>query len=308
MINHKTRFRWLQDMEIKNLEPKELIKKLDFAGRHPHPNLINAIWNRRSETEPLLLTLFIESFDDDWADGDDPRWYRFLHAGKFMLAWQNLDALPTFVRLYSADDERLDMCEWFEEDLVYFGPPAIPFLHSVISKASGNKWHYGKGLSGSILTKIATYYPETREEVADIFRAQLPPVDNIPTDVDAMWGDWATELGELADEVSREQILALAEAGVLEGDFFGLQIYRRDMNRGYKPESPPPPIDIRREYRTWYEAEQTRQRRLARERKRQQATRLRPAQTKKKQKIGRNAPCPCGSGKKYKKCHGRPGA
>ena len=25
-------------------------------------------------------------------------------------------------------------------------------------------------------------------------------------------------------------------------------------------------------------------------------------------KVGRNAPCPCGSGKKYKKCHGRPGA
>ena len=26
------------------------------------------------------------------------------------------------------------------------------------------------------------------------------------------------------------------------------------------------------------------------------------------QKVGRNAPCPCGSGKKYKNCHGRPGA
>ncbi len=25
------------------------------------------------------------------------------------------------------------------------------------------------------------------------------------------------------------------------------------------------------------------------------------------EKIGRNAPCPCGSGLKYKKCHGRPG-
>ena len=25
-------------------------------------------------------------------------------------------------------------------------------------------------------------------------------------------------------------------------------------------------------------------------------------------KIGRNDPCPCGSGKKYKKCHGAPGA
>ena len=25
-------------------------------------------------------------------------------------------------------------------------------------------------------------------------------------------------------------------------------------------------------------------------------------------KVGRNDPCPCGSGKKYKACHGRPGA
>jgi preprotein translocase subunit SecA len=25
-------------------------------------------------------------------------------------------------------------------------------------------------------------------------------------------------------------------------------------------------------------------------------------------KVGRNAPCPCGSGKKYKHCHGKPGA
>jgi uncharacterized protein YecA (UPF0149 family) len=25
------------------------------------------------------------------------------------------------------------------------------------------------------------------------------------------------------------------------------------------------------------------------------------------EKVGRNDPCPCGSGKKYKHCHGRPG-
>ena len=25
------------------------------------------------------------------------------------------------------------------------------------------------------------------------------------------------------------------------------------------------------------------------------------------EKVGRNDPCPCGSGKKYKKCHGAPG-
>jgi len=29
-----------------------------------------------------------------------------------------------------------------------------------------------------------------------------------------------------------------------------------------------------------------------------------PQQVIRKEKVGRNDPCPCGSGKKYKKCHG----
>ena len=33
-----------------------------------------------------------------------------------------------------------------------------------------------------------------------------------------------------------------------------------------------------------------------------------PIRVDKTQKVGRNDPCPCGSGKKYKNCHGRPGA
>jgi preprotein translocase subunit SecA len=33
-----------------------------------------------------------------------------------------------------------------------------------------------------------------------------------------------------------------------------------------------------------------------------------PQQVVRKEKIGRNDPCPCGSGKKYKKCHGAPTA
>jgi preprotein translocase subunit SecA len=31
-----------------------------------------------------------------------------------------------------------------------------------------------------------------------------------------------------------------------------------------------------------------------------------PQQVIRREKIGRNDPCPCGSGKKYKKCHGAP--
>jgi preprotein translocase subunit SecA len=44
------------------------------------------------------------------------------------------------------------------------------------------------------------------------------------------------------------------------------------------------------------------------ERQRQRDSRVQQATSRSGPKIGRNEPFPCGSGKKYKKCHGRPGA
>ncbi len=294
-------------MDTNNLTPEQLIHKLSVAGRYPNPDLINAIFERRSETEPLLLSLFSESFDDDWPSDNDPRWHRFTHAGAFMIAWQNLDALSIFARLYM-DDDKQDWLEAYEEDLYYYGPAAIPYLQQVVGKDSGGKWHYGRGLSGSTLQRIAAYYPETREEIAAIFRALLPLPDAISSDHDEMWGNWAAELGELSDEASRDHILALDDIGIFSPEFFMRQNYLRDMNRGFKTQKPPQPYDIRDDYQKLYEWEQENHKRIAREREQQQASRIRPAQQRSEPKVGRNDPCPCGSGKKYKKCHGRPGA
>ncbi len=296
-------------MNYNNLTANQLINKLTHAGRYPRPDLINAIWERQNNTEPLLLTLFAEAFDDDWSDDNDPRWYRFVHAGNFLLSWQNLESLPTFARLYGTDDDvKQSWCEWFEEELYHFGPPIIPYLKPIIGKDSGNEWDYGKGLSGSILTKIATYYPETREEIAAIFWAQLPPLDAIPPDPDELWGNWAAELGELSDEASREHILALSDADLLNPGFFSRQGYLQEMNRGFEPKKPPQPYDIRDDYQQRYEWEQDRQKRVAREKESQRKQPIRLAAPRTEPKVGRNEPCPCGSGKKYKKCHGRSGA
>ena len=296
-------------MNYKDLTPAELMHKLNTAGRYPHSVLVNTIWEQQAKTEPLLLAIFNEAFDDDWPNDDDPRWYRFVHAGKFLLAWQNTDAMPMFARLYATDDNaKQNWCEWFEEDLFHFGPPIIPYLQPIISKDSDNIWDYGKALSGSILTKIATYYPETRAEVTTIFQAQLPSLDAIPATYDDMWGSWATELGELADAASRDHILALADAGVFIWDYFDRQSYLRDINRGFKPQKPPHPYDIRTDYQHSYEWEQQRKKRVARERELQRSQRIRAVKPRTEPKVGRNAPCPCGSGNKYKKCHGRPGA
>lgn len=296
-------------MKYHDLTPAELIRQLNEAGRYPLPDLIDAVWERQVETEPVLLEVFNDAFDDDWPGSDDPRWYRFVHAGKFLLAWQNRDAIPTFARLYGSDDDVIqNWCEWFEEDLFQFGPPIIPYLKTVAGKDSDNKWDYGMALSGSILTRVAIHYPETREEVTAILRALLPPLDAIPSVHDDMWGNWAAELGELADETSRDHILALANTGALSEEFFSHSSYLRSMSRGFRPQKPPPSYDIRADYRSRYEQNLERNKRVARERERQRKLRIRAATTRAEPKVGRNEPCPCGSGRKYKKCHGRPGA
>jgi hypothetical protein len=293
-------------MNYSELSASELIYQLSIAGEYPHPDLIDAIHDRRAETAPLMLAMFDDAYDDSWPDGD-PRWYRFIHAGKFLLSWQNVNALPTFARMYSSDGDGMsDICEWFEEDLYHFGPAAIPYLKPIIIKEMGKQWHYGKALTGSILTRIATYYPETREEIIAIFQAQLPPVDISPDEIDEMWDSWASELGELADETSRDQILALFANEAIESTFIDEQDYRALINRGFRPQKPPKPYDICAEYRRLYEDHLSWQKRLAREEGK--GRRIRQAKPRTEPKVGRNDPCPCGSGKKYKKCHGRPGA
>lgn len=254
-----------------------------------------------------MLTLFDEAYDDEWAEDDDPRWYRLVHAGKFLLSWQNEAALPTFSRLYQTDEERRDWREWFEEDLAHYGTAVIPYLEAIVRTDSGGEWDYGKGLSCGILRKVATYHPETRDQIISIFQSLLPSPDNLPAEIDEMWGLIALELGILGDEGSREQILTLEDADVLTGDFFYKPDYLRQMNRGFKPQNVPSPYDLRDEYQKMYEAEQRRLQAIARKKEQQRTSRIRPATRRQQPKVGRNDPCPCGSGKKYKKCCGRRG-
>ena len=287
-----------------------LIEALEVAGRYPDPKLIQAIWEREDEARPLLLELFKQAYSDHWADEDDPRWYRFIHAGKFMLAWREEAAIPIFADMYM-DEKLQDICEWFEEDPSGFGPAAVPHFSRVGQMDTGREWHYGRALGLSILTDIALRYSETREEVLSLLRSLLPPLSEIPNlrdeDYDEIWSSVASHLGTLRDEESREQVLALLEGEWLDPMFIDRDYYLEQMN-AQKPPEPNLPYDLLGDFRRSFEFEQQRLKRLEAERRRQaREPEVRLAKPRSGPKIGRNEPCPCGSGKKYKKCHGRPG-
>ena len=293
-----------------SLPTADLIARLAAAGRAPHPDLIRALHERRAEAEPSLLTLFHESYKDDFADEDDPRWYRFLHAGKLLLAWRSTAALPVFANMY-LDRRHQDMLEWYEEEPAHFGPPAMPFFLYVAATDTGPEWHYGRALATSILSAIARAHPETRATIVDAYRAILPPLETIATlteeDADANWTTILGELGDLRDEGSRERGLAMFRAGLIDDSFFDEAWFLAALN-GKHAQFPAEPVDVVAFYEGEYREAQAELARAAREARRADSQpQARPAQPAPAVKIGRNDPCPCGSGKKYKQCHGKPG-
>ena len=154
-------------------------------------------------------------------------------------------------------------------------------------------------------------HPETRDEILAQLRSFLPPLSDISQlrdeDYDETWSVVASNLGELRDEESRERVLALFEADMIDLFYIDREHYLQDVD-ARKPAEPKPPYDLLEDYRRRYEFEQERQKRLEAERREQaKEPAVRLAKPRSGPKIGRNEPCPCGSGLKFKKCHGRPG-
>lgn len=293
-----------------SLPTATLLAQLERAGKVPDVPLLLAIFERQSEAEPLVLEMFRDSYDDDWPD-DDPRWYRFVHAGRLLIAWGAEAALPTFADLY-LDEELEDTIEWFQDDPFYFGPPAVPHFLRVLSTPTGQAWHFGRASAASILAKIARRHPETRATIVAAMRALLPTVDAIPylspNAIDETWLWIVSALADLQDEASRSQALSVIALDGMDSFILDREQYEAQM-RGEIRDDDPLIYDLAGKYIDLAEREE---RALALEK--QAAARLaqeRPARSATKPapqaKIGRNDSCPCGSGKKYKHCHGRPG-
>lgn len=310
----------------------ELIAALEQSGDTPHPDLIAECLARQASLTPALLQLFQESVNDDWADDADPRWHRLRHAGKLLIAYREPAALPIFANLFTRlADEDLDVLEWFELDLAHYGETAVATLIHIINLDT-TEYHYGRGLASDTLSIIARQHPETREAIVAAFQAQLPPLhadgtpDVLEDFFDFRWTSAAIALGELGDTTSQRQIEALFKHDLIDEAMIHLEGYH-DLLAGediYDPN----PFDVLQEYSQAYEYEQNRQNLMARSALLREQGFTPPvppaaplqsraadwftdkvvARKPAKAKVGRNEPCPCGSGLKYKKCHGRASA
>ncbi|MAT98519.1 MAG: hypothetical protein CL608_15350 [Anaerolineaceae bacterium] len=324
-------------MDYETLSVNELIDALEHAGRTPDLDLIRACLARSEELEPALLELLRT---DPWQkygleDDTDPRAYGDVHAGHLLIAARSPSALPIFDEIFR-DEKRDHLIEWFGDKLHHYGSVALPLFANLMLDEGA--FGCGRSVSAGILRQIALDEPDYKPIVIATLQKLLPPLPEgdepiIGDDeLDEMW-TWAVlELSRLGDTESQAQIEALFAADAIDtwiiGDYDDYLLRLQE-----DPADLPDPYDIiqtyeelhRREAReaelkaTWARQEQERAaRREQQAAERAAALRQRPSTThvqpvpgtpatRTEPKVGRNDPCPCDSGKKYKKCHGRPG-
>ncbi len=171
-------------------------------------------------------------------------------------------------------------------------------------------------MAAETLKAIAQHYPETYERVTATMLALLPDpaidfsgyesYEQVKAELDdpQVWESLVSDLCDLQDPQAYDLIASMFDRGLISPIWMG----REDFEEAYARPARPPRIDPEKDLLTMYRKRQPREMRRPTSRPRSVARQSRGTQPVRVKKIGRNAPCPCGSGKKYKHCHGRRGA
>jgi len=306
----------------------ELIEELLRSGDRASMELVRAIMERGEEAVGELSRLIEDRYY--WETEDDDEWWAPVHAVKILGAMGDERAIPVLLVCLDRLEEYKDNCpwEWIGEDLpdVFWriGPAATEPLMEYIKGDSG-KGQYPRAVATDALIYLAAEYEERRAEILEFLHSLLK--EGKPEDSDFL-SSVVISLLNLCDPSSRPVIEEAFERDLID-EFAATP---EDVEEAYKLEprilEPVDPLEFytpeaiaeRQERREREKREEERQRKEEEKRREErelvERTRRRLLEEgyeideygtvrRKAPKIGPNDPCPCGSGKKYKKCCGR---
>lgn len=240
------------------------------------------------EHVPELLRM-VQDEDLNLADEDSDEAWAPVHA------WRALSQLKVDVAvegvlsiLYMIDEFDDD---WMMEEapvvLGEIGPVAIDALAEYIADPGNGE--YALITAANALSEIGQRHPQARDHCVAVLRKQLADYHRQDEGFNAFLINYLIDLKavEAAPIIEDAFVADRVELAVV-GDWEDVQV---SLGLLEKRRTPRPPWGWVREWEF---------------RKRQAASRKGTSETDHWSKVGRNAPCPCGSGKKYKHCHGRP--
>lgn len=276
------------------LSDKEFLNLIFTEGDRLGLDYVDEAKRRQQSIVPLLCEVLTEEKNYQW-DGSD-RWWSVIHA-VYILGilgdTRSIDAL-----LKASEYGHRYRIDWFwdamSECYSRIGPAVIPMLKEYISEFKSVEGHdILSEITG--LWNIWESYPETRKDIEKYLYT-------IITSPDTTYGLRADLIGDFA-QINRTDLKPLFEEYYEKGEVELETLSREDLDYFFDNVNKPPAF--RYDIELFYSLEEIekRQERWLKEDKKAEAEALEDYILESYNSIGRNEQCPCGSGKKFKKCH-----
>jgi len=279
-----------------------------------------------------METMIMETIDRDkyFRDMDDEdHWWSFhFHALWVLTELKATEALPTLLKLLKQDNDY----SWFWwgdhtteglwEAYYHLGNNKLDELKEALLAPEGN-WVF-RIIPSTVAEQVYLYQPERQQEILDWYDSVLDDFLAMEDENDALDGEVVSSVMVNLIHIQADKLLpkikALFEKGyVYDGIVGDMESVRADIKnpkygRIHKRELPQSIYDRYEDAMTWASYQQKYNKDYGKKRRSTYssgASLLPPSIStstsetvrREGEKIGRNDPCPCGSGKKYKKCH-----
>jgi len=283
-------------MHYQDLTDKTFFNLIFTKGDLLDLDYVEEARKRRQTMVPFLCGVLQEEKN---YDGEDERGWGVVHAVYLLgiLADERgLQALLTASRYAGTYDiDWLD--EAFGECYVRIGPAAIPALKARILEENDQGEDNAPLSELEGLWNIRAEYPETGQDIEDFYLTILRTAGKYYEVKSHLMADFA--------ESKRHDLRPLFEQLLDEGEYDPFTISREDLDYFYSDESADRQPECRYDLEAFYtdEAIENRQQRWEEEDARDEEILMKDETIRRFSRAGRNDLCPCGSGKKYKKCH-----
>lgn len=271
-----------------------LISKMEASGGNVNIDLAQSIIERKDEALPYLAEMVRN--ESHWKSKDIDAWVP-INAMHLLSGIGGKEALEAI--MYAIHNFTEEMGDWLTEDLpsvlAYLGPSAFEALATALSDSKLDP--FARNSIGRALLSISRTDEDLKRKTIESF------VNAISNEKDILSRTLLVDvLIDFKEKETLPFVRALFSKNLVDRSFLQPEevedvfagryddTVRRDDND---------PMDLFRQDKSeWYSAEVG----SARNDVKPETYLEEPLQNSHKPKIGRNEPCPCGSGKKYKKC------
>lgn len=281
----------------------DLLAELRRAGPQPGAELVASITALGVEAVPALLALVIDptAYDMSEDEEDVPSWAPYT-AVQILGELHPPEALEPLLSLLTWDDYE-ELSTVLPEALAKFGHVALDPLAALLADQRQTAWTRNR--AATALKNIADIYPSLRNEIVARLIAQLDTDEPHYEGLDILRGFLILHLVDLQASESINSIIRAFEQTWIDPHIVSwLDVLSMlDVPRGIAPhlDEMAPRRGLPLNWRGRAEISPFDQPAPPTSQVHDQG---RPYH-RQTSKVGRNEPCPCGSGKKFKKCHGR---